>query len=101
MGLDGISSEVHPTVHVDVTVGTVVEFVTGYPAENGHLIKISGKLSVNNSVQYLVFSTKPGEVDCRSVATCWFALRPQGGEVKNIPIRTGEGGSKTLTELRM
>ena len=60
LGLDGISREVHPTELVDVTAGTVGEFVTNYLSEVGF----------------------------RLFATCWLALRPQGGEVGTIPIRT-------------
>ena len=38
---------------VEVTAGTVGEFVTDYLAENGCIIQIIGQLSVNDSVQFL------------------------------------------------
>ena len=52
LGLDYISREVHPTAQVEVTAGTVRNFVNDYLAENGRRIEIIGQLSVNNSVQF-------------------------------------------------
>ena len=56
LDLDGINSEVHPTVHVDFLAGTVGDFVTDYLDKNGSRIDIIGKLSVNNGVQFLGLS---------------------------------------------
>ena len=39
-----------------VPAGTIKEFVTYYLDTNGRRIAIIGKLSINNSVQFLVFS---------------------------------------------
>ena len=47
LGFDGISWKVHPTARVDVTDGTMGEFVTDYPAENGRRINIIGQIFVN------------------------------------------------------
>ena len=56
LGLDRIIRGVHPTAHVEFPDGTVGEFLTDYLAENGHLIEITGQLSVNDIVQFLGFS---------------------------------------------
>ena len=93
MGLEMIWREVHPTDHVDVPDVTVGEFVTDYLAKSGHQILIIGQLSVNDSVQFLGFLTKPGEVDCNLSPIYWIKLRSQGGVVTTIKIRTGEEGS--------
>ena len=53
LGLDGISCKVHPTARVEVTTGTVGEFVTNYLAENGCRIQIIRQMSINNSVKRL------------------------------------------------
>ena len=79
LGLDGISHKVHPTSRVDVIAITVGGFVTDYFAENGRRIKITRKISVNDSIQFLVFLANPGEVGCRLFATFWITLRQQGG----------------------
>ena len=50
LDLYGICCEVRSIAHVEVTVGTVREFVTDYLAENGRRILIIGQLYVNNSV---------------------------------------------------
>ena len=55
MVLDGIGHKVHSTARVEVTSGTVGEFVTDYFAENGRQIEIIGQLSVNESVHFFVF----------------------------------------------
>ena len=51
--LDRLLCEVYPTAQVEVPTGTVREFVTYYRAENGCRIHIIGKISINNSVQFL------------------------------------------------
>ena len=56
MGLDGISQKVHTTARVEVTTGTVGDFVVDYLAENGRRIQIIGKRFVNDSVQVLGLS---------------------------------------------
>ena len=56
LGLDGTIHKVHTTSHVEVTSGTVGEFVINQLAENGRRIKIIRQLSVNNSVQFLDLS---------------------------------------------
>ena len=56
LGLDRISRKVHPTARLEVPAGTVRYFVTNYLAESGRQIPIIGQLSVNNRVQFLVFS---------------------------------------------
>ena len=55
LGLDGIICEVHPTAHVEVPVITDEEFVTNYLHENGRRIHIIRQLSINDSVNFLVF----------------------------------------------
>ena len=45
--------------------------------------------------------TKPGEVDLRISPTSWIKLRPQGGLVPTIRIRSGEDVSMMLIELPM
>ena len=52
LGLDHVSRKVHPTAQVEVVLGTFVDFVTNYLAENGRRIHIIGQLYVNNSVQF-------------------------------------------------
>ena len=52
LGLDRISRKLHSTAQVEVTHGTVGEFVTNHLAENGRIIQITRKLSVNDSVQF-------------------------------------------------
>ena len=98
LGLDRISHKVHPTDHVEVTTVTVKEFVTGYLAENERQIEIIEQLSVNESVKFWYCPTNPGEMYCRLLQTYLLALNPQVGGVPTITIRTGEGGSKMLTE---
>ena len=56
MGLDRIILKVRPTAHVEITGGTVGEFVTNYLAENRRRIEIIRKLSVNDSFQFLGLS---------------------------------------------
>ena len=51
--LDEIIREVHPTSRVEVTFGSVGEFVKNYLSENGRRINIIRKISSNNSVQTL------------------------------------------------
>ena len=53
LGLYSINREVHPTDLLEVVTGTVEEFTTGYLAENGRIILIIRKLSINVSVQFL------------------------------------------------
>ena len=89
LGLDNITCKVHPTARLEVISGTVVEFVINYLAENGLRIKITGKLSVNDSVHFGMLLTKPRDMDCHVFATCRLLLKPQGGEVVTIIIRTG------------
>ena len=52
LGLYSIRREVHPTLCVEVTPGTVRYFMTNYLAKNGRIIKIIRQLSVNDSVQF-------------------------------------------------
>ena len=56
LGLDGITREFHPTAHVEVSAGAVEKFVTDYLAKNECQINIIRQLSINDSVQFLVFS---------------------------------------------
>ena len=56
MGFNGIIHEAHTTARVEVTAGTVREFMTDYLSENGGQIKIVGQLSVNNSAKCLSLS---------------------------------------------
>ena len=51
-GLDVIFLGVHHTARVEVQAETVLEFVTNYLDKNGRQIKIIGKFSVNESVQF-------------------------------------------------
>ena len=88
--LHGITHEVHPTEHVEVTAGTIGDFVTDYLAENGRRIEIIRKISVNDSVQLWVCMNKPGELEYRLFATYRLASSPQGWEVATITISTGE-----------
>ena len=53
LGLDKTSREVLPAEQVEVIAGTVGEFVTNYPSENGCRIQIIGQISVKDSVQFL------------------------------------------------
>ena len=50
--LDGIIREGYPTMQVEITAGTVGEFVTDYLAEDGCRIEIIGQLSVNDSIHF-------------------------------------------------
>ena len=45
--------------------------------------------------------TNHGDVDCRLLPTYWLQLRPQGGEVPTIPIRTVVEVSTTLISLQI
>ena len=60
LGLDGIIRKVCPTALVEVTTGTVGDFLTDYLAENGRRIHTIGKLSVNVSVQFLGMPDQDG-----------------------------------------
>ena len=51
--LYGIIRKVHPTAQLEVTSGTVGEFVTNYLSKNGHIIQIIRQLYVNDSIQFL------------------------------------------------
>ena len=53
--LDNITQTVHPTTQVEVGAGTVGEFTTNYLSENGHIIPIIRKLSINRNVHFWVF----------------------------------------------
>ena len=50
-GYDGITCEVHPTVQVDVGSGVVGQLFSNQFSENGRIIPISGKFSINGSVE--------------------------------------------------
>ena len=50
----------------------------------------SGNFTSTTASIFWVCKTKPGGVDFHLFATCWLALRPQGGKVATIPIRDGE-----------
>ena len=52
--LDNINQEVHPTAQVEVVAVTVGEFTTDYLSKNGRITPIIRKLSINDSVQFLV-----------------------------------------------
>ena len=47
------------------------------------------------------FLTKPGEVDCHIYPTYWLKLKPQGGAVPIIPIRSRQEFSTMPIELPM
>ena len=100
LGLDGIISKVHPTAQIEVIAGTIREFVTNYLAENGRRIQIIGKLSINNSVQFLGVTAQAWGRGFPSFSTCRIPLRPHGGEVVTLQIRTGEVACLTLTALQ-
>ena len=53
LGLDNITSKIHPTAWLEVGTGTVREFTTNHLAENGCIISIIDKISINRSVQIL------------------------------------------------
>ena len=50
---NGITREVHPTARVDVGAGVVLQSLSNYLTENGCRIPILGKISINESVEYL------------------------------------------------
>ena len=56
LSVDKIYHKVHPEARLEIPAGTVRELVTDYLAENGRHIPIIGKLSVDNSVQFLGLS---------------------------------------------
>ena len=56
LGLDRIFCEVHPTVCEEIPDVTITKFVTDYLANIGRQFANIGKLSVNDSVQFLVLS---------------------------------------------
>ena len=102
LGLEGISRKVHLTALVEVTAGTVVEFVTNDLAENGRRIKIKGQLSVNNSIQFLCLSNQSWEsgfpIICNLMAhveaTGWesgnYSNQGWGGRFNNANIITND-----------
>ena len=53
LGLEGIIHKVHTTSQVEVIAGTIRYFVINYFDENGRRIHITGKIPINNSVQFL------------------------------------------------
>ena len=53
LGLDNVTRKIHLTAQVDIGAGTMGEFTTNCLAENGRIIPIIGKLSINGSVQFL------------------------------------------------
>ena len=65
------------------------------------LDQVSGNFLSTIVSNILVCLTKLGEVDFHLFPTSWLTLMPQVGEVPTAPIRTGEGGSMTLTALQM
>ena len=62
MGLYNISHKFYPTSQVEVASRTVGKFVTYYLSENGRKIQIIGKLSVNNSIQFLNIPNQSGGI---------------------------------------
>ena len=90
LGLDNITSKVHPTYQLDVGDGTMEEFMTNYLAENGRIILIIGQPSINRSVQFLGITNFSGEVDCCLLKTCKLPLFPLAGD---MVITTPELGS--------
>ena len=51
-----ISCKDHPTECLEILDGTIKEFVTNYLAENGRQIDITGKLYINDIIQFLALS---------------------------------------------
>ena len=74
LGLDNISHILHPKAGVEVGSGTVGELTTNYLAENGLIISIIGKLSINGSVQFLGIPNFSGGVYCCLLKTCKLPL---------------------------
>ena len=53
IGSNGMLREVRPTEQVDVSAGTVGQFLTNYLAENGRIIRILSQISIDESVKFL------------------------------------------------
>ena len=60
LGLDGISHEVQPTVHIEVTSGSIGEFVTNYLTEMVAKFISSGNFMSTTASGLLVCPTMPG-----------------------------------------
>ena len=52
-GSNGITHDVHPTAQVDVSAGVVGHLLSDYLTENGRIILILSKISINGSIEYL------------------------------------------------
>ena len=50
---DSVMREVHLTAQVDVSAGVVGEFASHYLTESGRRIPIFGRISINESVEWL------------------------------------------------
>ena len=101
LGLDGISRKVHPTDCVEVTAGTVRDFVNDYLAENGCIVKIIGKNSINDRVQFLGLSDQTWGSGLPFIFNLLAHVEAIGWGSAIIPNRTVEGGPTTLTALQM
>ena len=99
--LDGISREVHPTEYVEVTAGSVSEFVNDSFLKMDAKSISSGNFTSTKASNFWVCPTKPGAADFCLFPICWITLRPQGGEVVIVPIKIGEVVSTMLTALQM
>ena len=85
LGLDNTSRKVHPTAQVQVITGTVGNFVTDYLAENGRIIQIIGKLSANNSVQYLGVPDQCGGIGLPFISNLQAHIEATGWGSANNP----------------
>ena len=94
---DDISCKFHIAYCVEVTSGTVGEFLIDYLAENGRRIETTGQLSVNNSVQFLGLYNQAWESGLKFICNLLDHVEATGwGSANNYNQKWG-GVSTTLT----
>ena len=82
--MESTSRKVHPTVQVEVTAGTVGEFLTDYLYENGHIIHIITNISVNDSVRFLGLTNQGGESVLPFICNLQIHVEAAGWGIENF-----------------
>ena len=90
--MDSIGHEVHSIARVEVTYGTVGEFVANYLSENGRLIDTIGQISINDSVQFLGFTDQAWGSGLPFIFNLLSRVEATGWGIVNYPNQDWVGG---------
>ena len=95
-----IIRKVCPTVQVEVIAVTVGQFVADYLDENGRIIQIIGKISINNSPQFGGVPAQAWGVGLPFLCNLQAPYESIGWGSATIPMITGEGACSKRTVLQ-